>query len=553
MQPLQDCRTLESLMTFAVNRRHLLSAGAAGLLAHSLPGRAIAQPTRGFTHGVASGEPSQTSVVLWARYLAPNAVRLRVEIADDPSFQRIVITGETEASPAADNCASVLAEGLAPGRWYHYRFVAPDGAVSDTGRTRTLPDGEVENFRIAVFSCANGTSGWFNAYAHAAARDDIDLAIHTGDYIYESPLTRADAQPGLAAQRRLAPLPEIVTRADYRQRYASYRLDPDLAELHRRLPMIAVWDDHETANNSWRDGASAHDPATEGPWSVRRAAALRVWREWMPVRGDWYGSHRIGKLATLFRLETRLLGRSLQLDDQLEAVFAKGASRQALDAFGAGPLADPARAMMDADQEAWLASGLRTSVASGQTWQVLIQQVIMGALLFPRPNTAWFKGAAPPELMAELQRRTAALDAGLPYSLDKWDGYPAARQRLYDAARSAGANLVTLTGDSHNAWAFDLADARGPIGVEFAGQSVSSFGFERRFNGEAARLAADFVSTNPQLRWMDASQRGYFTLDLRKDRIDTEYVFVPALGGRRTEETGRKTLSVAHGARRMEF
>lgn len=539
-------------MTVAVNRRHLLSAGAAGLLAYSLPGRAIAQPTRGFTHGVASGEPSQTSVVLWARYLAPNAVRLRVEIADDPSFQRIVITGETEASPAADNCTSVLAEGLAPGRWYHYRFVAPDGAVSDTGRTRTLPDGEVENFRIAVFSCANGTSGWFNAYAHAAARDDIDLAIHTGDYIYESPLTRADAQPGLAAQRRLAPLPEIVARADYRQRYASYRLDPDLAELHRRLPMIAVWDDHETANNSWRDGASAHDPATEGPWSVRRAAALRVWREWMPVRGDWYGSHRIGKLATLFRLETRLLGRSLQLDDQLEAIFTKGASRQALDAFGAGPLADPARAMMDADQEAWLASGLRTSVASGQTWQVLIQQVIMGALLFPRPNTAWFKGAAPPELMAELERRTAALDAGLPYSLDKWDGYPAARQRLYDAARSAGANLVTLTGDSHNAWAFDLADARGPIGVEFAGQSVSSFGFERRFNGDAARLAADFVSTNPQLRWMDASQRGYFTLDIRKDRIDTEYVFVPATGGRSFADTGRKRLSVVHGARRLE-
>ena len=539
-------------MTFVLDRRRLLLAGSAGILACALSGRAIAQPTLSFTHGVASGEPSQTSVVLWTRDVAANNVRLRVEIADDPSFQRIVLTGETEASPAADHCAAVLAEGLAPGRWYHYRFVAPDGSTSDTGRTRTLPDGDLESFRIAVFSCANGTSGWFNAYAHAAARDDIDLAIHTGDYIYESPLNRADAQPGLATQRRLAPLQEIVARADYRKRYASYRLDPDLAELHRRLPMIAVWDDHETANNSWRDGASAHDPATEGPWSARRAAALRVWREWMPVRGDWYGSHRIGNLATLFRLETRLLGRSLQLDDQLEAVFAGGATRQALDAFGAGPLADPARAIMDANQETWLASGMRASVASGQKWQVLIQQVIMGALLFPRPNIAWFKGAAPPELMAELQRRTAALEAGLPYSLDKWDGYPAARQRLYDAARAANANLVTLTGDSHNAWAFDLADARGPIGVEFAGQSVSSFGFERRFNGDATRLAADFIATNPQLRWMDASQRGYFTLDIRKDRIDTEYVFVPALGGRSAAETGRKMLSVAHGARRLE-
>jgi alkaline phosphatase D len=191
-------------------------------------------------------------------------------------------------------------------------------------------------------------------------------------------------------------------------------------------------------------------------------------------------------------------------------------------------------------------------VSSGQKWQVLIQQVIMGALLFPRPNTAWFKGDPPPELMSELQRRSAALDARLPYSLDKWDGYPAARQRLYDAARAAGANLVTLTGDSHNAWAFDLADARGPIGVEFAGQSVSSFGFERRFNGDAARLAADFLATNPQLRWMDASQRGYVTLDIRKDRIDTEYVFVPAAAGRDATETSRKKLSVAHGARTLD-
>jgi alkaline phosphatase D len=539
-------------MVLVVDRRRLLAASGAGLLAAVLPGRAFAQPSRGFTHGVASGEPSQTSVVLWTRYVAPSPVRLRLEIAHDPAFQRIVLTGEAEASPAADCCARAIAEGLAPGRWYHYRFIAPDGQTSHIGRTRTLPDGDTDSFRIAVFSCANGTSGWFNAYAHAAARDDIDLAIHTGDYIYESPLTRADAQPGIAAQRALAPLHEIVTRADYRQRYASYRLDTDLAELHRRLPMIAVWDDHETANNSWRDGASAHDPATEGPWTARRDAGMRVWREWMPVRGDWYGSHRIGNLATLFRLETRLLGRSQQLDDDLDAIFEKGATRPTLDAFGAGPLADPARAMMDSQQEAWLASGMRTSVASGQKWQLLIQQVIMGALLFPRPNTAWFKGAAPPELMAELQRRAAALDAGLPYSLDKWDGYPAARQRLYDSARTAGANLVTLTGDSHNAWAFDLADKAGPIGVEFAGQSVSSYGFERRFNGDAARLAADFIATNPDLKWMDSSQRGYLTLDIRKDRIDTEYVFVPAASGRSAKESGRKKLSVAHGARRLE-
>ena len=157
--------------------------------------------------------------------LAPSPVRLRFEIADDPAFQRIVLTGEAEASPATDCCARAIAEGLAPGRWYHFRFVAPDGTASHIGRTRTLPEGDTESFRIAVFSCANGTSGWFNAYAHAAARDDIDLAIHTGDYIYESPLTRADAQPGIAAQRALAPAA--------RDRH-SHRLPPALRFLPSR-------------------------------------------------------------------------------------------------------------------------------------------------------------------------------------------------------------------------------------------------------------------------------------------------------------------------------
>lgn len=538
-------------MAFVITRRSLLAASAASL-AIALPGRAFAQSTTGFTHGVASGDPGQTRVILWTRYVAPNATRLKVEIARDEQFTRPVLTGETEASPARDHCAHAVAEGLPSGSWLYYRFTAPDGQVSETGRTRTLPDRGAENFRIAVFSCSNGTSGWFNAYAHAAARDDIDLAIHTGDYIYESPVTRPDAQPGLAAARRLAPDAEIVSLADYRLRYATYRYDPDLAALHRRLPMIAVWDDHETANNSWRDGASAHDPVTEGPWPARKAAGVRAWREWLPMGGDWYNSYRVGDLATLHRLETRLLGRTLQLDDELDAIFAAGGDIPAhLSAFGSGPLADARRAMMDADQERWLADGLKASVSSGARWQVLIQQVIMGATRFPKTSAAWVNGPIPEQMQADLARRDAMTAAGLPYSMDKWDGYPAARARLYAAARSAGANLVTLTGDSHNAWAFDLADDAGPVGVEFAGQSVSSYGFERRFTGDAARLAADFMAANPNLKWMDTSQRGYFTLDIRRDRIDCEYVFVPAMGGRSAVETGRRKLVTEYNARTL--
>lgn len=538
-------------MAFIITRRNLLTAGA-GLALVGLPGRAFAQPTSGFTHSVASGDPRQTSVVLWTRYVAPSPVRLKVEVAEDEAFARIVLAGETEASPADDGCAHAWADGLAPGRWYYYRFTAPDGQASDTGRTRTLPSGATKNFRIAVVGCSNGTSGWFNAYAHAAAREDIDLVVHTGDYIYESPLTRADAQPGLARERGLAPPGELLALADYRQRYATYRNDPDLAALHRRLPMIAVWDDHETANNSWRDGASGHSPASEGAWTVRKGAGVRAWREWLPMRQNWYDSYQIGDLATLFRLETRLLGRSRQLDDDLDAVLASGGDlAQKLKAFGAGPLADATRAMMNPGQERWLADGLKSSVGSAARWQILAQQVIVGATRFPKTAAAWVKGDVSPDLQADLERRNRLTDLGLPYSLDKWDGYPAARKRLYDSARAANANLVTLTGDSHNAWAFDLGDEAGPVGVEFAGQSVSSYGFERRFTGDPARIAADFIATNPNLRWMDASQRGYFSLDITHEHVEAEYVFVPAAGGRSAMATGRKTLAADYGARRL--
>ncbi len=539
-------------MSFIINRRGLLAGAGSGLILATLPGRAFAAPLTGFTHGVASGDPDQSSVTLWTRYVAAAPTILRIEVAEDEAFRTIVIAGETEASPVNDHCTHTRPPGLQPGRWYYYRFTAPGGETSETGRTRTLPAAGADRFRIAVFSCSNGTSGWFNAYAHAAARDDIDLALHTGDYIYESHVTRADAAPGLAQLRGLAPAGEIVALADYRQRYASYRNDPDLAALHRRLPMIAVWDDHETANNSWATGAAAHDPATEGDWETRKVAGVRAWREWLPMSQDAYGAHQIGDLATLLRLETRLIGRTKQLDDDLDTLFASGGDIPGkLSAFGTGPLADAKRSMMGAEQERWLAEALKASTGAGARWQILAQQVIMGPTQFPKLSPSWVNGPIPPEMQADIARRNAMTDAGLPYSFDKWDGYPAARQRLYDSARAAGANLVTLTGDSHNAWAFDLADAHGPVGVEFAGQSISSFGFERRFNGDQARLASDFIAANPALKWIDTSQRGYFTLDITRDRIEAEYVFVPAVGSRSTSETGRKKITVAHGARKL--
>ncbi|HVY90211.1 MAG TPA: alkaline phosphatase D family protein [Hyphomonadaceae bacterium] len=545
-------------MTLISDRRRFITTSGLAILATTLAPRfAFAQAKAGFTHGIASGDPRQTQVTLWTRFVADGETTLKVEVAEDEAMQKVVSTGEAAATPGMDFCAHARIAGLMPGRWYYYRFRAPDGSASPVGRTRTLPDGKPDHFRIAVFSCSNGPTGWFNAYAHAAARNDVDLAIHLGDYIYESAVVNPGAAPGSLAERRgLQPAHKLLMLADYRQRYASYRNDPDLAELHRRLPMIAVWDDHETANDSWQEGAEAHDPKNDGDWDHRKAMGVRAWREWLPMSDNWYDSYQIGDLATLFRLETRLLGRSQQLAAQLDAIFKSGGDiTPKLVDFRKGLLADPNRSMMGLSQERWLADGLADSVKSGALWQVLANQVIMGQTMFPKAGSSWFANTAQmtPQVEADLANRMKATAAGVPYSMDKWDGYPAARDRLYAAARAAKANLVTLTGDSHNAWAFNLGDKAGPVGVEFAGQSVSSNGLERRFTGDPLKIAADYVAANPGLRWMDTSQRGYFLLDIGRDRVESEFVFLPAGKDRNAIAAGTKKVVAEHKAKKLSI
>lgn len=548
-------------MTFQLSRRRLATGAAAALISAPFAyafAESAGTPAAGFTHGVASGDPRQTSVMLWTRYVpsTPGVAGLRAEIASDETFSNIVASGDIAVSAASDHCAKVVATGLPSGRWLYYRFRTEDGRLSPAGRTRTLPETGADRFRVAVFSCSNITSGWFNAYAHAAARDDIDLALHLGDYIYESTPLRDDAILGMAAMRKVQPGAEILSLLDYRLRHASYRADPDLQALHARLPMITVWDDHETANNTWRNGASAHDPATEGDWNTRLSAGLHAFHEWLPAPEAWWTSYRIGELATLFCLETRLAGRDLQLDRELEAALAgpEASLRSRLDAFARGPLGAANRSMLGSAQERWLADGLSASVSRGDRWQILGQQVIMGRTLSPTSFSGWVQPGAAWEagMLADLESRARLTAAGIPYSMDKWDGYPAARQRVYDMARAARANLVSLAGDSHNAWAFDHADASGPIGVEFAGQSVSSFGMERRLNGDALRVAQDYMQQNPNLRWMDASRRGYFVLDVTRDRVEAEFVFLPSRDVRSTSPLGVYRMGVSHGGRRLD-
>lgn len=534
-----------------LDRRALIRAGllGAGLVAAPLSAR-IGE--RGFTSGVASGEPGAGSVLLWTRYATGAEATLRWEVAETQAFARVVAGGTVVASPEHDCCAKPVATGLAPGRWYYYRFVAPDGAVSDIGRTRTLPQGHTERFRMAVFSCSNIGFGWFTAYAHAAAADDFDCVLHLGDYLYEYQAgtypNAAQVMPG----RTVEPGHEIVALADYRQRHAQYRRDPDLRRLHQLYPMIAGWDDHESANDAWEGGAQNHQPATEGPWPVRKAAAARAYREWMPVSDRDWASYEIGDLATLFRLETRLSARAKPFDlgQLLAGKTAPGEVEAALAAFRDGAWRVPDRALIGADQQAWLAKGMAASRRAGKTWQVLVQQVLMGSLRTPLQVAEWASGDQPAVVRARIAAGMAASRAGLPMNMDAWDGYPAARGRVFAAAQAADANLISLAGDTHNAWAFDLAEGGRPVGVEFGGQSVTSPGFESAFPGIAPdRIAAALREANPALKFADPSRRGYMAVELTPGAATCEYRFLGNVRERGAGVVGTHRLTALPGRR----
>ncbi len=529
------------------SRRTALKLAALGLAGLGTP--LLAQGRRGFTHGVASGEPGAHRVLLWTRYFSGVETALHWQVASDDQFAKIVAHGQTLASPNADCCAKAYVTGLAPGRWYHYRFIAPDGGKSVVGRTRTLPVGKVAKFRMAVFSCSNFGFGWFNAYAHAVESGDFDLAVHLGDYYYEYkrgeyPSTKA------ALAERVLPVSEAVTLAGYRERHATYRADPDLQRLHQQLPMVLMWDDHESANDSYHDGAENHD-ASEGDWAMRKAASMRAYREWLPVSDHDWGSYEIGNLATLFKLESRLTARTKQLDlqavaksvpaDQAEAAFAR---------FRDGAWREPKHTLLGAAQEGWLADALKASVKARKPWQVVAQQIVMGSVAMGDDVIAGMPADTPGWLKDWLVASVQAGRAGVPLNMDAWDGYPAARDRLFKASLAADANLVVLSGDSHNAWAFDLDRKGARVGVEMAGTSVTSPGAESSIRWmKADELARATVSRNPHLKWCDMAQRGYMAVELTPRSATCEFRFLATVRQRSTALAGTKQMTVLAGQR----
>jgi alkaline phosphatase D len=549
---LSDCRNRNAIsMTILIKRRALLATGLMGLGGLALPGGRLAAQAlldlTGFTHNVASGEPGPDSVLLWTRFVNPagGPSKVKVEVSDSREFSRIVGGGEMVTGPWRDHTVKITVDGLAPGRWHWFRFIGPDGSISPVGRTRTLPVGKVSRFNIAVFSCSNLGFGEFNAYGHAAARDDIDMWLHMGDYIYE--YARGGYDGGAEFAKRIFPSDEILTLADYRLRYASYRSDPQLQALHANFPMIPSTDDHEGANDMWEGGAQNHQP-DEGDWTNRKNAAMQVWREWLPVGEQPWKEYPIGDLATYYRTDTRAVGRSKPAwhGDQMRAADPAKAFAE----FRDGAWRDPAMTMLGTEQESWLYKAL---ARNRPIWSVVGSGTNIGHFILPDNAMDWIPQDAPERNKNFARMGIAAGKAGLPNNMDNWGGYPAARERLFKAAQRADANLLVVTGDSHNAWAFDLPQEGKPVGVEFGGHSVTSPGFEQATgNIDKAMIARSMVEKAKELRWVDTSNRGYMHLTLTPQAAVNEWVFMETVKSRTLATKKGNRMQVRPGRRVLE-
>lgn len=557
-------------MTKKMNRRELIQKTLAGFGALSLPISLTAcgddadsntQPTTQvqFLHGVASGDPLQTQVIIWTRVTpTDSSARLEVvwEVAKDADFKHITATGKVLTTAAQDFTVKVDVTGLAAGQVYFYRFKSAS-KYSITGQTKTLA-AQVQLVQFAVCSCSNYPAGYFHVYKEMA-KQDVDVVIHLGDYIYEYGMGEYATEEAVAMGRALADdnNAEIIRLDDYRKRYALYRLDQDLQAAHQRHPFIVIWDDHELANDAWEKGAENHQSDTEGDFLERKLAALAAYFEWMPIRPiddqniKIYRQFDFGTLVQLTMLDTRIIARNVQLD------YANYMTATGLDiAKFQADLINPVRSLMGVEQRNWLLQKLQQSTA---TWNVLGQQILMSKMFVPAEllmSLAEITAGNPsPETLSkittqitELLKIKARMDAGdptvspeekarlavtAPYNLDAWDGYFAEREILYGTLAQLKKKVVVLAGDTHNAWASDLSSKDGVlVGVELATSSVSSPGLEKYLSIPMQQLQAfefAFTSLIEELNYCNLNQRGYLKVRFTAEQVQADWIFVDSI------------------------
>ena len=532
-----------------VDRRTFLK-GAAGAAAATAMGSALTGPSfsaalgaplaAAFQYGVASGDPLPDEVVIWTRVTPSPAAtpgsgegaptKVTWLMAEDADLKRVVRRGTVTTSPLTDHTVKVDVRGLQPGRAYFYRFTALK-ASSPIGATRTAPAADALNasLRFGMVSCSNYTGGYFSAYRHLAARDDLDFVLHLGDYLYEYGNGADRYGPAtLIGRRDHDPAVEIVTLSDYRRRHALYKADPDLAALHRKYAFVTTWDDHEVTNDTWREGAENHQEETEGPFVPRRNRAYQAYDEWMPIRlpesrneqeTRIYRRLRFGALADLTMLDLRQYR-----DEQVPAT--DGAA-----------IDDPARTMTGPEQQAFLEQGL--SAAGSPAWRLF-------------GNSVQIMPVKTPPLPADLASALAVLQGGptpvsLPQSgfsllVDPWDGYTANRQRVLEFALSEGVgDPVFLTGDIHSTWAADLPIDAGTYagtptepspsaGIEFVCTSVTSDNLNEitRTPPRTTSLAVEqeIKLANRHIKEVELDSHSYSVVDLTPERVQFDTFFL---------------------------
>ncbi|WP_250289722.1 alkaline phosphatase D family protein [Streptomyces atroolivaceus] len=530
------------------SRRTVVKAAAATAVAGSVLAATGARAADGpaFLHGVASGDPLPDGILLWTRVTpAPDAgpgsglgadTPVAWEIAEDRDFTRIAARGTAVARAASDHTVKADVRGLRPATAYWFRFSAGSTVLSPVGRTRTAPaaGAAVPGIRFGVVSCANWEAGWFSPYRHLAARADLDAVLHLGDYIYEYASGSYPTQDTVV--RPHAPLHEIRTLADYRLRHATYKTDTDLQALHAAHPVIAIWDDHEFANDAWSGGAENHTPGTEGSWAARVAAAKQAYFEWMPVRasteGTVYRRLSFGGLAELHLLDLRSF-RSEQAS------------------IGNGAVDDPERSITGRAQLDWLKAGL---TASDARWKLVGTSVMISPVAF---------GALPAHLLAPLAELLGLPGEGLAVNVDQWDGYTDDRKELISHLRDhAVTDTVFLTGDIHMAWANDVPvrAATYPLSAsaatEFVVTSVTSDNLDdilRAAPGTVSVVAATAVrAANRHVKWIDMDSHGYGVLDVTAERSQMDYYVVSDKTSREATASWVRSYRTRSGTQRIE-
>lgn len=546
----------------------LTTGAASGLLLSSWGSKVLAaladpESSRIFSHGIASGDPTHDSVLLWTRVSAAGSTSLDWELASDTDFTQILQHGSARISAANDHTVKVLVENLQPGQTYFYRFRV-DGAVSEPGRTRTLPTGPLAQLGLAIASCSNYSFGFFNAYEVIANDAEIDFVLHLGDYIYEYGADGWGAAEGAGIDRAHSPANEVVSLKDYRERHAQYKTDFGSRLMHAAHPVISTWDDHESTNNPWLGGAQNHQPNTEGEWRARRDASLQAYFEWMPVRDPGAGRSRaelwrhfsFGDLASLITLETRHTGRSEQIDysDHLESIDNKSDR----DRFMRDILGDSSRSMLSSDMESFLASSLAKSLSESEPWRLVGNQIPIARTHVPDVAN---------RLEQEVGRRYESLPDShglrstlgqfdLPLYLDTWDGYPAARERFYQQCVAAGASdLIVLTGDSHAFWANELFNDSGRrMGVELGTAGITSPGDFEDYGPEGAaafdRLVAEH---NREVTWTDCTHRGFVKLVLTHDSAKADYIVVDNVKTQQFRSYSLRSVNIERRGKSLGF